>query len=459
MTRKKHLLKICRVNDRQTAAHLVRLEVDLIGFHLIEERHDSVCDQILDTAKFIKGTFRYSGNCILTKSPSIRFIETILKQGAFSYLQMHRRMDHTQMTSIRQICNDTNVKLIAVFDPSKDNASYLDELKSKSDILLFDQSLGGTGRILDHQDLDKYRGHQFLLAGGINAANISERIKLYDPLGFDIQTGVERAKAKKRFSIVRDIKLQLDPGFPSPIGMHRPCEVFVYGTDTPLDSLPGMMSALSDAVDGVHLEHACGNVTEQYQRNSLQHASTLASAAPDIPYDLHICSPVGRLKAILDEYLTRNENLLRVWIMIDDGKHDCLDDASEIVAQLRSRGIRPAVTISADLSIKRFEATLERYVRRNGVSEICITGPKGGKAEATHAHREGRFLSHLHNLSIEEGLNLWCVLDRRLGNGHLNPIPTYATDAVILGSGLINTNDPRLMVERLRTHLIAQRRR
>ena len=453
MARPKRLLKICRVVDSQTAAHLARLEVDFLGFHLIEEDSDFAKVETIEAAQYTRDAFAFAGNCVLTKSTSLPFLKRLLYPGTFSYLQMHRRMDRDDLTSIRRLCDETDVKLIAMFDPGKNSPSYLEEIKKHSDLLLFDQTLGGTGRTLEGQDLDQYRGQQFLLAGGIRIEHIAECVALYDPAGFDIQTSVERAKGKKRFGAVRKIKMQLDPGFPSQKGVHRRSEVYFSATDAPLDRLPSLMSALSSVIDGVHLDHAGGIVQERYRKNSLHHASWLAAVAPDIPYDLHVCVPVTHFLSTVDEYLARNENLLRAWMQVDVSTQASRNEASELVAQLRNRGIRPGLSISADSTLEHIQAAVGEHVRRNGVSEICILGSGSQHGRTVYAERVNAVFCYLKDLSVENSSNLWCAVDLGLTDERLENLRAGSNDALIVGRALTDSDDPRSMVERLRVRL------
>ncbi|MBD2103339.1 phosphoribosylanthranilate isomerase [Leptolyngbya sp. FACHB-261] len=77
-------------------------------------------------------------------------------------------------------------------------ALYADQV----DALLLDAydpvQLGGTGHTLDWTALRDFRpGCAWILAGGLNASNISRALMLLDPDGIDLSSGVERAPGDK----------------------------------------------------------------------------------------------------------------------------------------------------------------------------------------------------------------------------------------------------------------------
>lgn len=77
----------------------------------------------------------------------------------------------------------------------------------KADYVLFDSGAGGTGQTFNWQKIKGYK-NPFFLAGGLNASNIKEAMKL-NPFCLDINSGVEtngvkdEAKIKQIFSIIK----------------------------------------------------------------------------------------------------------------------------------------------------------------------------------------------------------------------------------------------------------------
>jgi len=76
--------------------------------------------------------------------------------------------------------------------------------------LLLDSGAGGTGVKFDWNLLDKEIKKPFFLAGGIDAENVEQAIKLINPFAIDISSGVETNGYKDRYKIldiVRRVKV------------------------------------------------------------------------------------------------------------------------------------------------------------------------------------------------------------------------------------------------------------
>ncbi len=70
--------------------------------------------------------------------------------------------------------------------------------------LLIDSPLPGSGEVFDWDRLDRVvRGRPYILAGGLNPANVGHAVELLRPWGVDVASGVESAPGQKDPSKVR----------------------------------------------------------------------------------------------------------------------------------------------------------------------------------------------------------------------------------------------------------------
>lgn len=112
--------------------------------------------------------------------------------GAVKMLQFHGK---TAPDIIEKIIEDkvTALPLMEAFS-IKDSDDIKRACESKADYILLDNGPGGTGETFDW-GLLKRMGRDFFIAGGLNAENVSEAIKL-NPFGVDTSSGVETDKLK-----------------------------------------------------------------------------------------------------------------------------------------------------------------------------------------------------------------------------------------------------------------------
>ncbi|AFY76992.1 MAG: phosphoribosylanthranilate isomerase [Hydrococcus sp. C42_A2020_068] len=96
--------------------------------------------------------------------------------------------------------------------------SEIDAYCDRVDTLLLDayhpQLLGGTGETLDWETLAQFRPPRpWLLAGGLNPDNVLDALKLLNPSGIDLSSGVERSAGDKDLARVERLfqKLKVFP--------------------------------------------------------------------------------------------------------------------------------------------------------------------------------------------------------------------------------------------------------
>lgn len=81
-----------------------------------------------------------------------------------------------------------------------------DELPPDNDLLLVDtpdpEMVGGRGEVFDW-DLAASIDRPFLLAGGLDPANVAEAIRRVDPFGVDASSGLETAPGVKSAELIR----------------------------------------------------------------------------------------------------------------------------------------------------------------------------------------------------------------------------------------------------------------
>lgn len=94
--------------------------------------------------------------------------------------------------------------------PSFIHRFYVNEpkahLRPEQDYLLMEGSRPGCGEKIDPNHFIRPVGKAFFVAGGLNPSNVRETIRLYNPIGVDVSSGVEKDQCKNKELISEFIK-------------------------------------------------------------------------------------------------------------------------------------------------------------------------------------------------------------------------------------------------------------
>jgi phosphoribosylanthranilate isomerase len=195
MTETKVRVKICDVEDFETAKTLEELQVDFIGVHMIKEVKYKKLELLAKCRANLNGLVPV----VVTGTKDLGVIKDIVKSDP-AFIQLHSAIPWSEK-ELEQLWPITRpIKLIGVHVP-EDLRSARQELESTAayyDFVLFDKSsTGGTGETIDRGSLreavDAARKLElpFFIAGGLNVENVSEYVGEYNPYGVDVQTGVD----------------------------------------------------------------------------------------------------------------------------------------------------------------------------------------------------------------------------------------------------------------------------
>ena len=152
---------------------------------------------------------------------SLQHADTIVDQHRScltSTIQLVDRLDHGELCKLR--AQLPGIKLVQVIHVN--GVESIEEALSVSDLvdaLLLDsgnqdldvKELGGTGRTHDWQlskSINDAVGLPLILAGGLNAANVADAIRIVHPCGVDLCSGVrldEKLDAEKLYDFIEAV--------------------------------------------------------------------------------------------------------------------------------------------------------------------------------------------------------------------------------------------------------------
>jgi phosphoribosylanthranilate isomerase/pentose-5-phosphate-3-epimerase len=322
------ILKVCRVKDLATARLCAQLSADFVGLHAILRLDEKRGVVFRGIARELGTFYPETRPVIVTRVTVPEELAGMVQRTGIEFLQIHAPVTPRDFQEIHsEIARVTglDVRFFAVVAASDTSAEKLVATFARDpglvQHLLIDSSWrGGTGQRASDDVLrallDIGRGLRPLVAGGIDANNVEEFARLYQPSGFDVQSSLERST----------------PGRPKDPVALRGLSVLVKGTGRASLFLsppqPRVSLSLTDVdevrlskvirqfrttdIDGIHLDYSDGSLAQGFVRDPIVAARSLSRLAPCLPYDVHLfVRDTSLCGAVLGRY-KRNNTLMRV---------------------------------------------------------------------------------------------------------------------------------------------------
>lgn len=133
-------------------------------------------------------------------------LEAIVAAMAPDMLQLHGKESPERIADVKARYGLPVMKALSI--SSAEDVAAADAYRGVADRMLFDakppkgaELPGGNGVPFDWRILDGYSGDYFL-SGGLTPVNVGEAIRLLDPPGLDISSGVESAPGVKDMGLI-----------------------------------------------------------------------------------------------------------------------------------------------------------------------------------------------------------------------------------------------------------------
>ena len=177
-------IKICGLTTNEDVAAVNLLKPDYIGMVLFFPK--SKRNLSIERAKELLSLLDPSIQPVaVTVSPTPEQIRQIQELG-FAFIQIHGALTEDALDTIKlPILRAFNVSDIDSYERYRDCGKVAG--------YVFDAAAPGSGRVFDWSLVKKLPrdGKLWLLAGGLNAQNVSEAIRALHPDGVDVSSGVE----------------------------------------------------------------------------------------------------------------------------------------------------------------------------------------------------------------------------------------------------------------------------
>jgi phosphoribosylanthranilate isomerase len=201
-------VKICGITSADAADAAMRAGADFVGlnFHPASPRKLNP-EQAASLAMRIRGRSRI---VVLLADANDEAIGSAMAAARPDFVQLHGRETPERVAAVKQRFGVSVIKAISVAEA--DDLAGVSAFENVADMLLFDAKApanasrpGGHGAAFDWQLL---RGRTFvrpwLLAGGLNAENVSRAIRAAAAPGVDVSSGVETAPGIKSANMIRE---------------------------------------------------------------------------------------------------------------------------------------------------------------------------------------------------------------------------------------------------------------
>lgn len=187
-------IKICGIKDKNIFEKINKFEIDFLGLNFIENSKRFIQqDAASDISKLLKSTRSKINLVGLFQDHKIYHVNKISKLIGLDFVQLCGNESLEYIDSI-------NAKVIKVIHikPShdiKDIEKKIDKYLFNCEYVILDtfskKSSGGTGKIFNWKKYSDLFSKNVFVAGGLNPVNISEIVRVHNPWGVDVSSGVE----------------------------------------------------------------------------------------------------------------------------------------------------------------------------------------------------------------------------------------------------------------------------
>lgn len=181
------MIKICGITDAATAALAAEAGATAIGLVFADSPRRVSARQAAEIVCHLPREVERIG---VFRRGDLDQLPAILEHVDLDAIQVHRAEDLPLAFLGREVIPGVRVEYAGDFRHSR---------------VLVDSPLGeGSGMAWNFADVRRFaQGRRVILAGGLTPANVAEAIRLAQPYGVDVSSGVERAPGMKDAALVR----------------------------------------------------------------------------------------------------------------------------------------------------------------------------------------------------------------------------------------------------------------
>ena len=178
-------IKICGLRRREDILAVNEAKPDYCGF-IIEfpsSFRSVTADEVRELVKELDPEIRPVG--VFVNAP-MELVRTLLDDGTLALAQLHGQESQEYIQELKVLTEKTLIQAFSI--KSKEDVERARE--RVADFIILDQGSGGTGEVFDWSLVGEV-GRPYFLAGGLDAENLREAIRLLHPWAVDLSSSLE----------------------------------------------------------------------------------------------------------------------------------------------------------------------------------------------------------------------------------------------------------------------------
>lgn len=197
-------VKICGLKTAEALAAALDGGASHVGFIFFPKSPRNIAAE--EAGRLRRAALGRATAVAVTVDADDALLDGIVAAMAPDMLQLHGKESPVRVAAVKERYRLPVMKALSVSEAA--DIAAAEAYRGVADKMLFDarppkgaELPGGNGVPFDWCILDGYRGDYFL-SGGLTPENVGEAIRLLDPPGLDVSSGVESAPGKKDVALI-----------------------------------------------------------------------------------------------------------------------------------------------------------------------------------------------------------------------------------------------------------------
>lgn len=197
-------VKICGVKDQTILEAALKNDADYIGFMFYDK---SVRFIDLDKACHLRNKIKGASKAVaVVVDADDELIKLIVKKVKPDLIQAHGKESPQRIKNLKQTLGLPIIKAVNVESESDIKKANLYDI---ADFIMFDSKTSGSGKAFNWSWLNSNQLPQnWILAGGLNIANLAEAIAISGASFVDVSSGVEASYGNKDPKLVEEFLIK-----------------------------------------------------------------------------------------------------------------------------------------------------------------------------------------------------------------------------------------------------------